>query len=216
MDRYRASQAPFPLSKYKKGFLLFTLVATWTMLTLLPVALHRESEGCKVASTVMAMIPLPIVVYFLFKNVIVVVLNTNPEDDKTINLVEFVLTILSWVAAWSLIYYSFWVWDIHFFPLLPSTGSAYKVWCYFLLVSAGLTVTDSPTFSESENEWISVIQSVQVISSYIITAGIFAIIVAIIFENNRKASQHHSHSSSHQVLSEQSHHSKKAPPHVFN
>ena len=194
-DSRTSSLPTFPLSKYKKGLLLFAFTVLWVALTLLPVALHRENEICKVLSTVMAMIPLPIVVYFLFKNIIVVVLNSNPEDDKTINLVEFVLTVISWVGAWSLIYYSFWVWNPDFYPTLPFTESAYKVWCYFALISTGLTVTDSPTFAESENEWISLIQAVHALSSYIITAGIFAIIIAIILENNHKITSHHSHSS---------------------
>lgn len=184
------------LLKYKKGLMMFVFTAIWVTFTLLPIALHRESEGCKILSTVMSMVPLPLVVYFILKNIIVVALNTNPEDDKTINLVEYVLAILSWVGAWSLIYYAFWVWNPEFYPSLPFTESAYKVWCYFALISTGITVTDSPAFAESENEWIALIQSVHGLSNYVITVGIFAIIIAIILENNHKIMSHHSHSSS--------------------
>ena len=182
----------------KKAFIVFAIVTIWCTLAILPMHIDDANENFRIVTTVLGVIPLPIVMYYIYMSFIYVAFNRDSQDDIRLSIIAFIFTLLAWVVAWSMIYIILWIWGHDNFKHF-STTNVYEAWGFLIAGSLFVIPGSAPYYTGDPTMVFSaLICGLNAFFSILLLFAVFAVIIEIVRGLNKK-SRHHKHESSHVV-----------------
>ncbi len=179
---------------------ILLLVIGWSCLAVLPIQVSKHSEFAQVAFTILSVFPILFATYNICQRFLIVIYNSNPDDDKSLSIFSFFCAEMSWVLGWSLIHMIFWFWGSldpvthksEMFPHLHAHISAYDAWRSFISSSLMMCVGGPPPyFGDPDNSWLGLIMGFQAVFSLIITLCVLGVLAIVYRENNMKHPKSH-------------------------
>lgn len=163
--------------KHFRFWAFCVFITTWCALGVLPVAVDHKP----IWTTLMAVPPVPLVAWVLWKEFARKAFDKDLGNDKDINFPGFAITIFSWIVAWSLPYTAVWAWDEHYFYDVPS-HNAYNVWGFMISKSCSIYTSNSFGYAEPSVAWLAFLMAMQDLFSVFINIALGAIIIAIVYD----------------------------------
>lgn len=196
----------------RKALLFALFITAWTTLSILPLQLDRDDNMMKIIFTVLACFPIPFVSYYFFVAFIYVLFNKNPDDDRKINIIAFMIIVVTWIISWSSVLLIFWTWHPAYYLEIEPTQNAYKVWGELLAVSMETYAANSPLAAATHNVWVALTLATESVLSVWINIVLFSIVVTLVhtrvIETNKKRKHHHHKAHVH-------HTQMNSPEHAF-